>query len=177
MEESLGNLEEARRLFRKASRADPKHLYVWQAWGCMEQRANNVEEARELFQQGVWAAPPRAKATSLVFQAWALLEQNEGNLELARELYKCAVKANPQSEPSWLAWAQMEEELGLYNRAAELRNFSMQEKQIVQAPANFTTIKSMDDQGLLSKALETLGKWFERYDGLEDEYEARTNDA
>ena len=87
------------------------------------------------------------------------------------------MKANPQSEPSWLAWAQMEEELGLYNRAAELRNFSMQEKQIVQAPANFTTIKSMDDQGLLSKALETLGKWFERYDGLEDEYEARTNDA
>ena len=58
-------------------------------------------------------------------------------------------------------------------RAAELRNFSMQEKQIVQAPANFTTIKSMDDHGLLSKALDTLGKWFERY----DEYEARTNDV
>jgi tetratricopeptide (TPR) repeat protein len=167
MEESLGNLEEARRLFKKASRADSKHLYVWQAWGCMEQRANNVEVARELFQHGVWAAPPRAKATSMVFQAWALLEQNEGNFELARELYKCAVKADPQSEPSWLAWAQMEEELGLYNRASELRNFSMQEKQIIQTPSNFTTLKSMDDKGLLDKALDTLGKWFDRYERYE----------
>lgn len=164
MEESLGNLEEARMLFRKASRADPKHLYVWQAWGCMEQRANNVEEARELFQEGVWAAPPRAKDTSLIFQAWALLEQKQGNIELARELFKCAIKADPRSEPSWLAWAQMEEDQGLYNRAAELRNFSMQEKQIVQAPANFTTLKVSTNDSFLAPFFVALSKWFDRYE-------------
>lgn len=164
MEESLGNVEDARALFRQASRADPKHLYVWQAWGCMEQRANNIEEARELFQQGVWAAPPRAKDTSLIFQAWALLEQKEGNIELARELFKCAIKADPQSEPSWLAWAQMEEEQGLYNRAAELKNFSMQEKQVVQAPANFTTLKVATHDSFLAPFFVALGKWFDRYE-------------
>jgi len=164
MEESLGRVDEARKLFRKASRADPKHLYVWQAWGCMEQRANNIEEARELFQQGVWAAPPRAKDTSLIFQAWALLEQSEGNIELARELFKCAIKADPASEPSWLAWAQMEEDQGLYTRAAELRNYSMQEKQIVQAPANFTTLKVKTNDSFLAPFFVQLGKWFDRYE-------------
>lgn len=164
MEESLGNLEDARALFRQASRADPKHLYVWQAWGCMEQRANNIEEARELFQQGVWAAPPRARDTTLIFQAWALLEQNEGNIELARELFKCAIKADPRSEPSWLAWAQMEEEEGLYNRAAELKNFSMQEKQIIQAPSNFTTLKVTTHDSFLAPFFVALGKWFDRYE-------------
>ena len=164
MEESLGRVDDARKLFRKASRADPKHLYVWQAWGCMEQRANNIEEARELFQQGVWAAPPRAKDTSLIFQAWALLEQSEGNIELARELFKCAIKADPASEPSWLAWAQMEEDQGLYTRAAELRNYSMQEKQIVQAPANFTTLKVKTNDSFLAPFFVQLGKWFDRYE-------------
>ena len=148
--------------------------------------------ARELFQQGIWAAPPRARATCLVFQAWAMLERDAGgaaclearaaaactgrpqhallvlvlqqhsstglhagctsvpctlhgrrasraptllpppppphagNLSLARELLKCAVKADPKSEASWLVWAQMEEDLGYYQRASELRSYSMQ---------------------------------------------------
>lgn len=165
MEESQGNLDDARRLFKRASKADPKHLYVWQAWGCMEQRAGNVDEARELFQQGVWAATPRAKDTSLIFQAWALLEQDQGNIELARELFKCAVKADASSEPSWLAWAQMEEEQGLYNRAAELRNFSMQEKQIVQLPSNFSTLKAKSRQdSFLAPFFTQLGKWMDRYE-------------
>ena len=49
-----------------------------------------------------------------------------GNLSLARELLKCAVKADPKSEASWLVWAQMEEDLGYYQRASELRSYSMQ---------------------------------------------------
>ena len=96
---------EARRLLRWASRVDPTHLYVWQAWGCLEYRAGEYDKARELFQQGIWAAPPRAPAVSLVFQAWATLEREAGNCGLARELFKCAVKADPRSEPSWLVRA------------------------------------------------------------------------
>lgn len=168
MEEDLGDLEEARRLFRRASKADPKHLYVWQAWGCMEQRAGNLDAARELFQQGVWAAPPRAKDTSLIFQAWALLEKTEGNTDLARELFKCAIKADPASEPSWLAWAQMEEDLGLLTRAAELRNYSMQEKQVVIAPPNFTTLKMSSRDGTFSTFFTQLKKWFQRYEDASD---------
>lgn len=164
MEEETGDVETARRLFRRASKADPSHLYVWQAWGCMEARAGALDAARELFQQGIWAAPPRAKDVSLVFQAWAVLERDAGNAELARELFKCAVKADPSSEPSWLAWADMEEELGSFERANELRSFSMQERQFVVAPANFTTLPRAERAGLLGPVFDQLSKWFQRYE-------------
>lgn len=165
LEEEQGNLTGARKLFKRASRSDPSHLYVWQAWGCMEQRAGSLDAARELFQQGIWAAPPRAKDTSLVFQAWAVLERDAGNPELARELFKCAVKADPRSEPSWLAWADMEELLGGYERANELRSFSMQERQFVVAPANFTTLPRAErSNNILAPVFEQLAKWFQRYD-------------
>lgn len=36
-------MEEARRLLRRASRVDPIHLYVWQAWGCLEYRQQNFD--------------------------------------------------------------------------------------------------------------------------------------
>ena len=44
LEGEQGNVEEARRLLRRASRVDPNHLYVWQAWGCLEYRQQNYEQ-------------------------------------------------------------------------------------------------------------------------------------
>jgi len=164
LEEEQGNIEDSRKLFRRASKADPGHLYVWQAWGCMEQRAGDVDAARELFQQGIWAAPPRARDVSLIFQAWAVLERDVGNPKLARELFKCAIKANPRSEPTWLAWADMEEDLGGLDRAIELRGFSMQERQEIAAPSNFSTLPPASKESLLQPLFEQLTKWFQRYE-------------
>lgn len=167
LEEEHGSIDEARRLFRRASKADPNHLYVWQAWGCMEWRAGELDAARELFQQGVWAAAPRDRDVSLIFQAWAVLECEAGNHSAARELFKCAIKANPRSEPSWLAWADMEEDLGAFDRANELRSFNMQERQVVVMPSNFTTLPSVAKEGLLSPLLTQLTRWFQRYEAAE----------
>jgi tetratricopeptide (TPR) repeat protein len=166
LEEEAGDVEEARRLFRRGSRADPGHLYIWQAWGCMEFRQGRLDAARQLFQQGVWAAPSRSRDAALLFQAWAVLESSAGNKELARELFKCAVKADRGSQPSWLAWAAMEEDLGLVDRAAELRAFAMQERVEVVAPPGFTTLppRSGSGQGMLSPLFQQLGKWFQRYE-------------
>ena len=61
-------MEEARRLFRRGARADPSHLYIWQAWGCLEFRQGAYDAAKELFQQGIWAAPPGIADVSLIFQ-------------------------------------------------------------------------------------------------------------
>ena len=36
MEKDRGNYEEAAALFEAGVTADPGHLYLWQAWGCME---------------------------------------------------------------------------------------------------------------------------------------------
>jgi hypothetical protein len=61
-----------------------------------------------------------------VLQAWGCLEQENGNTSLARNLLKCAVKADPTSEVSWQSWVALEESMGLYERANDIRNFSMQ---------------------------------------------------
>lgn len=164
MEENCKNIDQARRLFKRASRANPHHLYVWQAWGCMEQRVGNLDAARECFQQGIWTASPRDPDLSLVFQAWAVLESTEKNIDLARELFKCAVKANPRSEPSWLAWADMEEDLGDPLRARELRGFSMQEKMDIISPPGFSTIPAAEKQGILAPFFGAVNKWFQRYE-------------
>ena len=47
MEEECGNVEEARRLLRRGSRVDPSHLYIWQAWGCLEYRQRQYETGRQ----------------------------------------------------------------------------------------------------------------------------------
>ena len=36
VEKDRGNFDEASALFEAGVRADPNHLYLWQAWGCME---------------------------------------------------------------------------------------------------------------------------------------------
>ncbi|KAL4435899.1 hypothetical protein ABPG77_000661 [Micractinium sp. CCAP 211/92] len=166
LEEEQGCIDEARRLLRWGSKVDPSHLYIWQAWGCMEYRQGKYDTARELFQQGIWAAPPREKSVSLVFQAWAMLERDAGNHSLARELFKCAVKADPKSEPSWLVWAQMEEDLGFYQRALELRSYSMQERVEVVKPANFSTSVAAagGSAGLLAPIFTQIASWFQRYE-------------
>ena len=47
MEKDRGNYEEAAALFEAGVTADPGHLYLWQAWGCME--ADRVR-----VQGGIW---------------------------------------------------------------------------------------------------------------------------
>lgn len=44
LEEAAGAVDEARRLLRRASKVDPRHLHVWQAWGCLEYRQQNYEK-------------------------------------------------------------------------------------------------------------------------------------
>lgn len=46
------------------------------------------------------------------------------------------------------AWAEMEDSLGLYDRGNELRNFSLQERQEVVRPANFTTMPAQSKSPL-----------------------------
>lgn len=43
LEEEQGCIDEARRLLRWGSKVDPSHLYIWQAWGCMEYRQGKYD--------------------------------------------------------------------------------------------------------------------------------------
>lgn len=50
--------------------ADSTHLYLWQAWGCLEFALGRYDEARARFQDGVWADPGN-KDVVYVFQVRA----------------------------------------------------------------------------------------------------------
>jgi len=63
MEEEDGeDLAEARRLFGKATEADPRMTHAWQAWGMLELRQGDFSQARRLFQSAVWATPANSDA-------------------------------------------------------------------------------------------------------------------
>ncbi|CAK0784724.1 hypothetical protein CVIRNUC_007928 [Coccomyxa viridis] len=160
MEYKEGKIDVARQLFEAGSRADPHHLHIWQAWGVLEHSEGNLKGAREMFQQGVWAQP-KGRDVGTVWQAWGVLEAGEGNLELARQLFKCAVKADPSSETTWLTWAKIEEGVGGFQRAAELRSYRMQGINDIMLPSSFGISLSQEPADSPLKAVvSTIKEWF-----------------
>lgn len=132
------NAEKARALFAAGLRADPGHVPLWQAWGCMESQLGEVDHARRLFQKGVWA-DPRSKDTVWVLHAWGCLERDQDNLPLARELFKAAIKVDPKAEKVWFTWIAMEADAGQVERADELRIRQAEQQWEFEVPAGFTT--------------------------------------
>ena len=167
LEAQLGNIDKAREQFEKGAKVDRKHQPVWQAWGVMEFRQGNLTRARELFQEGVWAGP-NSKDVAFVFQAWGVLEMSAGNAGLARELFKCAVKADPKNETTWNTWVKLEERLGAYERANELRNLSSQRRMEVVVPSNFTTLEESGGSNL-RPLFEKISEWFQKFGTLKRE--------
>jgi tetratricopeptide (TPR) repeat protein len=82
------NWDQARKLFRRGTEADPQHAPVWQAWAMLEKEQGNVGSmekkytARWLFRRGTEAAPQHAS----VWQAWAIMEYENGNRDQAEML-------------------------------------------------------------------------------------------
>lgn len=95
-------------------------------------------------------AAPKSRDVALLWQAWGVLEAKAGDAPAARALFKAAVRADPASEPSWLAWARLEESVGAYARADELRNFRMQERTELVLPATFGA--SLDPAAVVAAA-------------------------
>lgn len=58
------------------------HLFVWQAWGVLEQRVGNLSAARRLFRSSL-----NINSQSYVtWMTWASLEENQGNAARAEEI-------------------------------------------------------------------------------------------
>eukprot|EP00210_Caulerpa_lentillifera_P003277 g3128.t1 len=136
LESEYGNFEEARRNFQKSLEIDPKYQLSWQAWGVLEFRYGNPEKSRKLFQRGVWSAP-KSKKAACVFHAWGKLEESLGNDHIARICYKYGIKVDSKHEALWETWINMEKRIGNYDRANELRNYSMQERRQIALPKDF----------------------------------------
>ena len=83
-----GRIAEARRLFKQAIQADPKHAPTWQAWALLEKEQGRIDEARRLFQQAIQADPKNAPT----LQAWALLEKEQGDIAEARQIGRASCR-------------------------------------------------------------------------------------
>jgi tetratricopeptide (TPR) repeat protein len=98
LEEKLGHLSEARKLFDAATAADIKHAAAWHGWAVLELRQGSIRKARELLSKGL----KYSGGNEYLYQTSALIEYRTGNVELARALFSQAIFYNPNSCASWL---------------------------------------------------------------------------
>ena len=116
MEQRLGDVEEARRLFALGLQATPKNRYLWLAWAQLEAEAGAAAKARELFAAG---AALNGRDAPLL-QAWAVMEAGQGSLGAARALFARAARADASHQPVWQAWGVMEFRAGNADSARTL---------------------------------------------------------
>ncbi len=148
-----GRIEEARRLFERATQANPNDAVSWQAWALLEKEQGRIEEARRLFERASQADPKHAPT----LQAWALLEKEQGRIEEARRLFERAVQADPKNAPTLQAWGLLEKEQGRIEEARRLF-----ERAVQADPKNAPTLQAW---GLLEKEqgrIEEARRLFER---------------
>jgi tetratricopeptide (TPR) repeat protein len=116
IEHRAGNVEQARKLFRHATRVDAKHAAIWQAWAMMEFEQKKWDAARRLFKVSLLADPKRVET----LLGWAQLEKEDRDLSKARELLKRALRLDPTNSSTVHSLAWIERDLGLFDKAADL---------------------------------------------------------
>lgn len=104
LEQKLGHISQARKLFDASTAADVKHAAAWHGWAVLELQQGNSRKAKELLSKGI----KFCRANEYLYQTSALMECKAGKLEEARALFSQAVHCNPRSCASWLAWALLE---------------------------------------------------------------------
>eukprot|EP01025_Chloroclados_australasicus_P060811 TRINITY_DN7864_c1_g1_i4.p1 TRINITY_DN7864_c1_g1~~TRINITY_DN7864_c1_g1_i4.p1 ORF type:complete len:292 (-),score=22.61 TRINITY_DN7864_c1_g1_i4:452-1285(-) len=156
LEAKTGSIENARILFNRAREIDPEHIPAYHAWAILEFSQGRFQESRQLFQEAVQIAKNR---TDLVYcyQAWGCVEAKLENYALARDLFKCGLRLDPQNDPTWVAWINMEENLGLFNRAQEIRLLRTQQRVNVTDMTNFSTLQQ---EPSLRPVIDKISSWF-----------------
>jgi hypothetical protein len=100
-----GDVEGARAIFQRGVSADPGHLYIWQAWGCMEAklvRALGRPSGRPWDRH--WCRVVRSQATAPPASSCipAAPASAQGNVDKARQLFQEGVWADPGArEGGW----------------------------------------------------------------------------
>ncbi|KAM5568762.1 hypothetical protein ABKV19_016339 [Rosa sericea] len=96
--------QENNRAARQLFEASPKNRFAWHVWGLFEAKMGNVEKGRKLLKIG-HALNPR---DPVLLQSLALLEYEYSTANLARQLFRRASELDPRHQPVWTAWGWME---------------------------------------------------------------------
>lgn len=133
-EQSVGNIDEARKLLDKALELDSGNAYVCHSYGLMEMQAGSLIRARQLWQQGLTKSPSAALICSL-----GSLYTTQGHPESARELYSVYLPQLPNGKGKvevYLAASSLEETVfGDLEKASELLKIALSDKTVQDSRA------------------------------------------
>ncbi|XP_028079857.1 LOW QUALITY PROTEIN: protein high chlorophyll fluorescent 107-like [Camellia sinensis] len=116
--------EQARYLFKQATKSNPKSCASWLVtWAQLEMQQENNRTARQLFEKAVQASPKNRFA----WHVWGVFEANRGNIDLGRKLLKIGHAVNPRDPVLLQSLALLEYKYStanyarvLFKRASEL---------------------------------------------------------
>lgn len=119
MEEVIGNISGARKIFERWMTWSPDHQ-AWLSYVKFELRYNEMERARQIFKNFVHCHP---KVTAWIH--YAKFEIKNGKIARARNVYEREVEKLGEDEELFLAFAEFEEHCKEIERARCFLKFAL----------------------------------------------------
>ncbi|MBE9595155.1 MAG: tetratricopeptide repeat protein, partial [Proteobacteria bacterium] len=95
MERDNGDVEEARRLFKKGTEANPTYAPVWQAWAILEKKQKNYPQAIQVYLNAAKYAD-NLKSRARIYFELVTIFGNIGNYEEKNKYLLLSIEANPK---------------------------------------------------------------------------------
>ena len=111
-------------MFQEGVWADPRSrdtLYIFHAWGVLEQKLENVGFARELFKAAIKVSVMPLSSSSFCFILSCCYFVSEALIKKISCVNADEPQVDPKNDNVWATWISMEESLGLLDRADDLR--------------------------------------------------------
>eukprot|EP00554_Chaetoceros_debilis_P000691 CAMPEP_0194087380 /NCGR_PEP_ID=MMETSP0149-20130528/24803_1 /TAXON_ID=122233 /ORGANISM="Chaetoceros debilis, Strain MM31A-1" /LENGTH=753 /DNA_ID=CAMNT_0038770711 /DNA_START=422 /DNA_END=2683 /DNA_ORIENTATION=- len=165
LEERMGHLSEAEKLYIAAARSRPSHAAAWVALAQLRTRKlrQGPNAGRMCYRTAEIELKRAGRAqSSHVYTAWAALEWKSGEIFKARKLFKKALDIDPQCSAAWNQLGVMESNEENWEEARKcfetVLKFDRRNSRVLQAYAIMETKNpdgnSRDAIGLFEKALK-----------------------
>ncbi len=170
LEEKVGHLAEAERLYVAAINSQPSHAAAWVALAQLrtEKLRQSVDAGRSCYESAkrelaLAGLPP----SPYVYAAWAALEwKRAGNVKLARSLFHQAIAVDPKCSAAFLQLGVMEAEARNWEKAKDcfesVLKFDNRNSRVLQAFAIMESKRPDGDSrtaiGLFEQALKVNSK-------------------
>lgn len=109
IEQSLGNIDRCRELYKKYVSFAPHNVEAWTKFALLEAELSEVERARAIFELGI--SQPQLDMPEKLWTAYIEMEVERGEVERARKLYERLLGLSKHVK-IWLAFAAFEAKVG-----------------------------------------------------------------
>ena len=166
LEERMGNLAEAERLFISAARSRPSHAAAWVALAQLRTRKlrQGPNSGRMCYHTAEGELKKAGlKPSSHVYTAWAALEWKAGDIRRGRELFRMALEIDPKCSAAWNQLGVMETQQENWDDAEQcfesVLKYDRRNSRVLQAYAIMETKRPDTNSrraiGIFEKALKS----------------------